>query len=217
MEELAALPLGYSPTWGSDALRAAIARPTRPSTPDDVLEFAGAEEAMFWALQELVGPGDHAVVTVPNYQSMEALPRATGAAVSGLSLRPEDGWALDLDALAALIRPDTRLVAVNFPNNPTGALPDPAPGRRSSRCARSAGSGCSPTRSTAGWSRTGRAPLRQAADALPDRAVARRDVEGVRAARAADRLDRLPRPRGAGAGWRRASTTRRSATPARAS
>jgi aspartate/methionine/tyrosine aminotransferase len=78
---------------------------------------------MFWALQELVEPGDHAVVTVPNYQSMESLTVATGAAVDGLVLRPEDGWALDLDALERLLRPQTRLVAVNFPNNPTGALP----------------------------------------------------------------------------------------------
>jgi aspartate/methionine/tyrosine aminotransferase len=125
MRELAALPLGYTPTWGSDRLRAAIAATYETVEPDDVLVFAGAEEAMFWALQQLVGPGDHAIVTVPNYQSMESLPRATGAAVSGLVLRPEDGWAVDFDALAGLIRPTTRLVAVNFPNNPTGALPDP--------------------------------------------------------------------------------------------
>jgi aspartate/methionine/tyrosine aminotransferase len=125
LEELARLPLGYTPTWGSDALRAAIAATHERVEPDDVLVFAGAEEAMFWALLELVGPGDHAVVTVPNYQSMESLPAATGADVSGLVLRPEDGWALDLDALAALLRPNTKLVAVNFPNNPTGALPDP--------------------------------------------------------------------------------------------
>jgi aspartate/methionine/tyrosine aminotransferase len=85
-----------------------------------VLAFAGAEEAMFWALQELAGPGDHAVVTVPNYQSMETVTLATGAAVSGLPLDPDRGWALDLDRLASLLRPDTRLVAVNFPNNPTG-------------------------------------------------------------------------------------------------
>jgi aspartate/methionine/tyrosine aminotransferase len=125
LEELAALPLGYTPTWGSDALREAIAATYEAVDPDDVLVFAGAEEAMFWAMQELVGPGGHAVVTVPNYQSMESVTLATGAAVSGLPLRPEDGWALDLDALQALLRPETRLVAVNFPNNPTGALPDP--------------------------------------------------------------------------------------------
>jgi aspartate/methionine/tyrosine aminotransferase len=125
LEELAGLPLGYTPTWGSDALREAIAGTYDAVEPDDVLVFAGAEEAMFWTMQELVGPGGHAVVTVPNYQSMESVTVATGAAVSGLPLRPEDGWALDLDALERLLRPETRLVAVNFPNNPTGALPDP--------------------------------------------------------------------------------------------
>ena len=91
-----------------------------------MLVFAGAEEAMFWAMQELAGPGGHAIVTLPNYQSMESVPLATGADVSGLALDPDAGWALDLDALTALLRPETRLVAVNFPNNPTGALPDPA-------------------------------------------------------------------------------------------
>lgn len=126
LEALAALPLGYTETWGSEALRAEIAGTYDTLEPEDVLVFAGAEEAMFWALLELVGPGDHAVVTVPNYQSMESLPTASGADVSGLMLRPEDGWALDVDALAALLRPATKLVAVNFPNNPTGALPDPA-------------------------------------------------------------------------------------------
>jgi aspartate/methionine/tyrosine aminotransferase len=126
LEELAALPLGYTPTWGADPLREAIASTYDAVDRDDVLVFAGAEEAMFWAMQELVGPGGHAIVTVPNYQSMESVTIATGAAVSGLPLRPEDGWALDLDALVALLRPTTRLVAVNFPNNPTGALPDAA-------------------------------------------------------------------------------------------
>jgi aspartate/methionine/tyrosine aminotransferase len=126
LEELARLPLGYTPTWGVDALREAIAATYDAVAPGDVLVFAGAEEAMFWALQTLIGPGDHAVVTVPNYQSMESIPLATGAAVSGLPLDPARGWAIDLDALTALLRPDTRLVAVNFPNNPTGALPDPA-------------------------------------------------------------------------------------------
>jgi aspartate/methionine/tyrosine aminotransferase len=120
------LPLRYAPTWGGPELLEAVAATYERIAPEHVLAFAGAEEAMFWALQELVGPEDHAVITVPNYQSMESLTLATGAAVDGLVLRPQDDWALDLDALEALLRPQTRLVAVNFPNNPTGALPDPA-------------------------------------------------------------------------------------------
>jgi len=125
-EAFGAVPLSYVPTWGTPELRAAIAATYDAVEPEDVLVFAGAEEGMFWALQELVGPGDHAIVTVPNYQSAESVPRATGAAVDGLVLRAEDGWAPDLDALEALLRPETRLIAINFPHNPTGAVPDRA-------------------------------------------------------------------------------------------
>jgi aspartate/methionine/tyrosine aminotransferase len=120
------LGLGYVPTWGGDELRAAVASTYGTLESGDVLACAGAEEGLFWLLQEAAGPGDHVVITVPNYQSMETLALATGAEVSGLALRPENGWALDLDDLARLLRPATRLVAVNFPNNPTGAVPDEA-------------------------------------------------------------------------------------------
>ena len=124
--EFERLALSYLPTWGTDALRDAIAATYECVGQEHVLVFAGAEEAMFWALQELLVPGDHAIVVVPGYQSSESVVAATGADVSGLALDPSDSWALDLDALTALIRPQTRLIAVNFPNNPTGALPDQA-------------------------------------------------------------------------------------------
>jgi len=118
------LALGYIPTWGTERLRAAIAATYDACGPDDVLAFAGAEEAMFWALQLLAEPGDHAVVTVPNYQSLETMPGAAGIELTGVLLDERDGWRLHLDQVEAALRPNTRLVAVNFPNNPTGALPD---------------------------------------------------------------------------------------------
>lgn len=72
--------------------------------------------------------GGHAVVTLPNYQSLETIPLESGAQVTGLPLWSGSGaaltWTLDLDRLQSLLRPDTRLVAVNFPNNPTGFIPD---------------------------------------------------------------------------------------------
>lgn len=120
------LGLGYVPTWGGDELRRAIAGTYAHLQPEDVLAYAGAEEGLYWLLQEAAGPGDHIILTVPNYQSMESVALATGAQVSGLALRPENGWALDLDDLKRLLRPSTRLVAVNFPNNPSGAVPDHA-------------------------------------------------------------------------------------------
>ena len=118
--------LGYVPTWGGDALRQAVAATYDTLRPEDVLAYAGAEEGLFWLMQEAAGPGDHIILSVPNYQSMETVALATGAQVSGLVLRPENDWALDLDELKQLLRPTTRLVAVNFPNNPSGAVPDHA-------------------------------------------------------------------------------------------
>jgi aspartate/methionine/tyrosine aminotransferase len=125
-EGLMKLSLAYIETWGTRELRDAVAGTYDHVDADHVLAFAGAEEGLFWAMQELVGPGDHAVVTVPCYQAMETVTVATGADVSALVPRREDGWALDLDELRRLLRPDTRLVAVNYPNNPTGYVPDEA-------------------------------------------------------------------------------------------
>ncbi len=120
------LTLGYVPTWGGDGLRQAIAGTYVSLRPEDVLVFAGAQEALFWLFQDSAGPGDHVVLTVPGYQSIESLALATGAEVTGLPLEPENGWALDLDRLERALRPSTRLVAVNFPHNPSGAVPDPS-------------------------------------------------------------------------------------------
>ena len=120
------LGLGYVPTWGGDELRQAIAGTYETLRPEHVLAYAGAEEGLYWLMQEAAGPGDHILVSVPNYQSMESLALATGAQVSGLVLDPGRGWALDLDEVKRALRPTTRLVAVNFPNNPSGAVPDQA-------------------------------------------------------------------------------------------
>jgi aspartate/methionine/tyrosine aminotransferase len=122
--EFAELPLGYIETWGTSRLRSAIAATYEACTADDVLTFAGADEALYWVMQVFCGPGDHVVVTVPNYQALETVPLTCGAQVSGVLLDQDDGWRLDLDAVRAALRPNTRLVAVNFPNNPTGAVPD---------------------------------------------------------------------------------------------
>jgi aspartate/methionine/tyrosine aminotransferase len=120
------LTLGYTESPGHPRLRAEIAGLYERVAPDEILTFAGAEEAIFALMNVTLGPGDHAIVTWPGYQSLYAVAEATGAEVTRLPLAEADGWALDLAALRRALRPTTRLIAVNFPHNPTGALPDPA-------------------------------------------------------------------------------------------
>lgn len=120
---LLGLELKYVPTWGTDELREAVAATYDTLSAADVLAFAGAEEGLFWALSEALAPGDHAIVTVPNYQSMESVSRATGADVEGLVLRAENAFAPDPGELERMLRPSTKVVCLNFPNNPTGAVP----------------------------------------------------------------------------------------------
>ncbi|MEV0826950.1 pyridoxal phosphate-dependent aminotransferase [Nonomuraea rubra] len=115
------LSLGYTETYGDPELRQAIANTYERAGADDVICFAGAEEALYLAMQVLLGPGDHAVVITPGYQAAETVPLSL-CEVTGVPLDPGSGWALDLDAVEAAIRPETRVVSVNFPNNPTGAL-----------------------------------------------------------------------------------------------
>jgi aspartate/methionine/tyrosine aminotransferase len=117
------LRLGYTEAPGHPLLRAEIATLYDTIGPDDVLVFAGAEEAIFCLANVVLGPGDHAVVTWPGYQSLYEVGRATGAEVSLHELREADGWALDPERLIAALRPETRLVVVNAPHNPTGMLP----------------------------------------------------------------------------------------------
>ena len=85
-----------------------------------MIAVVGASEALFILFSALVRPGDHVVALWPAYQSLYDLARAQGAEVELVELRPEDGWALDLDRIAAAMRPTTRALVVNLPHNPTG-------------------------------------------------------------------------------------------------
>ncbi len=117
------LRLGYTESSGHPLLRAEIAALYDDIEPDDVLVFAGAEEAIFCLANVILGPGDHAVVTWPGYQSLYEVGRAAGAEVTLHELREAQRWGLDVERLIAALRPETRLVVVNAPHNPTGMLP----------------------------------------------------------------------------------------------
>ncbi|WP_421997713.1 aminotransferase class I/II-fold pyridoxal phosphate-dependent enzyme [Roseovarius confluentis] len=113
--------LGYTETFGAPDLRAAIAATYAGRSADNVLCFAGASEGIFAANNVLLDKDSHAIVVTPNYQSHESLPLAICEA-TGVPLDPDDNWSLDIDRVRDAIRPNTRLLTINFPHNPTGAI-----------------------------------------------------------------------------------------------
>ncbi len=120
-----AMSFGYTDPCGSERLRAGIAGLYETVAPGQVIAFAGAQEALSVVLRTLLGPADHAIVVVPCYQPSE-LALTNLCAASGVALEAARGWALDIGRIAAAIRPNTRLVLINLPNNPTGKLLDAA-------------------------------------------------------------------------------------------
>ncbi|MEP4194692.1 MAG: aminotransferase class I/II-fold pyridoxal phosphate-dependent enzyme [Aliishimia sp.] len=118
--------LGYTETWGAPDLRVEIARTYETMQAENILCLAGAGEGLYAAARVLLGPDDHAIVPVPNYQGAETIP-LTICDVTGVAMQRSEGgnsaeWSLDIDAVKSAIRPNTKLISLNFPHNPTGML-----------------------------------------------------------------------------------------------
>jgi len=120
-EEFEGMWLGYTETWGAPDLREIVATTYANQNASNVLCFAGASEGIFAANSVILDKDSHAITVTPNYQSHETLPAAICEA-TGVPLDPKDGWSLDIDRVAAAIRPNTRLMTINFPHNPTGTI-----------------------------------------------------------------------------------------------
>ena len=121
--DIGALLLCYGDHLGDPVLRAAVAGLGEALRPDDVLVTPGAATALFCTATALLEPGDHVVVVRTNYATNLETPRAAGADVDIVDLSYDDGWELDVDRLAARVRPDvTKLISVTCPHNPTGTM-----------------------------------------------------------------------------------------------
>jgi aspartate/methionine/tyrosine aminotransferase len=139
LEDLLPLRLGYGDIEGSPRLRKAIAALYAVQQPENVLVAHGTIGANALVHQALVERGDHVIAVVPTYQQHYSIPESIGAEVEPLQLQAKDGFLPDLDRLKAMLRPGTKLIAINNPNNPTGALMDAAMLREIAALARSVG------------------------------------------------------------------------------
>jgi len=124
LQRLLDLRLGYSEATGTLRLRALLAQTYEGCGPDNILVTTGAIEANFLLFNVLLNPGDHVIAPYPAYQQLYSVPRALGCDVSLWRVRDDDGFRFDLDDLEHLLRPQTRLIVINSPHNPTGAVLD---------------------------------------------------------------------------------------------
>jgi len=120
---------GYTPSAGIDELRAAAAKSMGALrgldiTADEVVVGAGAKPFIGYTIASVTdyGAGDEVIFPVPGFPIYESQVIANGAVPVGLPLRESRGFAFDPAELARRIGPQTRLLILNTPHNPTGGL-----------------------------------------------------------------------------------------------
>ena len=122
LSALLPMKMTYGAIEGSTRLRTAISTLYADKDIADIIVTHGTIAANTLIHKSLVSRGDRVVSIVPTYQQHYSIPASIGADVQTLPLRAEDEFLPDLDALRALVTPDTKLIALTNPNNPTGAL-----------------------------------------------------------------------------------------------
>jgi len=113
------LKLGYTETGGALFLREEIARIYQGIKPEQLLVCTPVE-GIFLAMNAILEPGDHVICCYPEYQALSEVARAIGCEVERWEADEKQGWRFDPRWLERHARPDTRLIVINFPHNPTG-------------------------------------------------------------------------------------------------
>jgi len=114
--------LTYGHIEGSPEFRTLVSQLYESIDSNQVLVMNGGIAANFLVFYSLVKPGDHVISVHPTYQQIYDVPKSFGASVDLLQLKPENGFLPDLAELRALVRENTKLICINNPNNPSGAL-----------------------------------------------------------------------------------------------
>ena len=139
LDEILPMQLTYGAIEGSDRLRGLVAELYETQTPENVVITHGTIGANALVHETLVEPGDRVISVLPTYQQHYSIPESYGADVQILKLTETSGFLPDLEELQRLAVPGTKLIALNNPNNPTGALMDRAYLEKVSDIARASG------------------------------------------------------------------------------
>jgi aspartate/methionine/tyrosine aminotransferase len=115
-------PLGYSQSNGTIPLRERIGAIYAGSTIEAIEVTNGTSEANYLVALSLLERGDVLAMEVPNYMQMPGVARSLGATIRTFSLRHQTGWEPDWDEFDRAVAPDTKILYLSNPNNPTGAV-----------------------------------------------------------------------------------------------
>ena len=114
--------LGYGHIKGLPAFKEGVKNLYNTVEPDNIIPTIGAAGANHLVFYSLVEPADRVISVIPTYQQLYSIPESFGADVQYLRLTPENRFLPDLNELKTLVNKKTKLICINNPNNPTGAL-----------------------------------------------------------------------------------------------
>ncbi|KAK2749927.1 hypothetical protein FQN57_005344 [Myotisia sp. PD_48] len=125
--DLLSRSLGYGEMDGSTKLRSTLAGLYSVKTPEplsvhNISTTSGGSQANYLVFQALCERGDHVITQYPTYQQLTSIPRSIGAEVSLWKSKSDESWRLDVDELKDMIKPNTKMIVLTNPHNPTGAI-----------------------------------------------------------------------------------------------
>lgn len=125
LNKLCARRLTYGYIEGSPDLKEGIAALYHTISPDEIVPAHGASGANHHVFYSLINPGDKVISIMPSYQQLYSIPASLGAKVEILHLKKENSYLPDLEELEEMARGGVKMICLNNPNNPTGALMSP--------------------------------------------------------------------------------------------
>jgi len=115
------LTLGYTESSGNPILREEVSKLYKSAVKDDVL-IVVPEEGIFIIMNSILNKGDHIITTFPGYQSLYEIASLLGCQISRWVPRDKKRWIFDINDFKSMLNKKTKLIIINFPHNPTGAL-----------------------------------------------------------------------------------------------
>ena len=120
------MPLGYSQSDGTPQVKDLLSAIYPGATQANIEVTNGTSEANYLIALSQIAPGDEVAFQIPNYMQLFGVSKSLGATVNTFGLQPDSKWETDWDAFEAAVNPNTRLVYISNPNNPTGSVLSPA-------------------------------------------------------------------------------------------